>query len=180
MQVGVLAAFPVSTCFFNLRIKHPVTRRFTAAFEPCDQYMRVGLPMVADCTVSPPRARADILRRREINGQTELIMRKSIKRRGSARFIRPSRELARQRNSSSGPVCLRFTVAAAAAAIDSLMPYHGYNSTITSFSTTYCAYTRRCPLKCVVPSGPNSQLFIRSLLFVRHFIWRFIIIVFPQ
>lgn len=45
-----------------------------------------------------------IRRRREIDGQTELIMRKSIKRRGSVGFIRPSRRLesAEERRGAAG------------------------------------------------------------------------------
>lgn len=45
-----------------------------------------------------------IRHRREIDGQTELIMRKSIKRRGSAGFIRPSCELvsAEERSGAEG------------------------------------------------------------------------------
>lgn len=52
-----------------------------------------------------------IRHRREIDGQTELIMRKSIKRRGSAGFIRPSCELVpaeeRRGEEESGPRCAR-------------------------------------------------------------------------
>lgn len=55
-----------------------------------------------------PTPSTAVRHRREIDGQTELIMRKSIKRRGSAGFIRPSCELHRQRRGEeeqSGPVC---------------------------------------------------------------------------
>lgn len=90
MQMGIL----------RLHLEHNVARntaygQINLRREGFSFYYQSGrVPMSADSATSPQRAEELIRRRREIDGETELIMRKSIKRRGYVGFIRPGGELA--------------------------------------------------------------------------------------
>jgi len=84
--------------------------------------------MPVDSTI-PPQDGGFTRRRREIDGQTELIMRKSIKRRGTMGFIRPRSRLAptdeRVKASRGEPSSRCFPLCLAAALLFSAGCLHG-------------------------------------------------------